>query len=73
VRNLLIPEEYFEEFKLYCREAGFDLCYFSSEITDSLRGIENYKFDRTYPIRLKKKRFGYCGIPYAVAEWQQEQ
>jgi hypothetical protein len=73
VRNLLIPEEYFEEFKLYCREAGFDLCYFSNEITGSLREIENYQFDKPCLIRLKKKRFGYCGIPYAVAKWQQAQ
>lgn len=71
--NSVFLEEAFKEFKFYCHGEGFDLCYFTSEITGSLREIENYQFDNPKVIKLKKKAFGYEGIPYDVAEWQQEQ
>jgi len=71
--NILFPEEDFEEFKSYCRREGFDLSYYSSEITGSLREIEKHRFGSPKVIKLKKKRFGYDGIPYSVSEWQQEQ
>ena len=70
--NLVLSEAEFVEFKQYCREKGFDLSYFGPEILGSKEGIEHYQFSRPQVIKLRKRRFTFQGIPYDVAEWQQE-
>jgi len=71
-KNLVLSEAEFVEFKQYCREKGFDLSYFGSEILGSKEEIEHYQFSRPQVIKLRKRRFTFQGIPYDVAEWQQE-
>lgn len=71
MRNLVLAEADFEEFKSYCRRLGFDLSYFSTEMTGFGKEIENHRFDTPKVIKLKKKPFGYQGTSYDVAEWQQ--
>jgi len=34
--------------------------------------IEHYQFSKPQVIKLRKRRFTFQGIPYDVAEWQQE-
>ncbi len=70
--NLVLPENEFTEFKQYCRERGFDLSYFSGEISGSKGEIEQHQFDSPQVIKLTKHRFTFRGVPYTVAEWQQE-
>ena len=70
--NLVLSEAEFDEFKQYCREKGFDLSYFGPEILGSKEEIEHYQFSRPQVIKLRKRRFTFQGIPYDVAEWQQE-
>jgi len=70
--NLVLTESEFDEFRQYCRAKGFDLSYFSSDISGTKDEIEHYQFDRPKVIKLRKRRFGFEGIPYDVAEWQQE-
>jgi hypothetical protein len=69
---LVLSEAEFVEFKQYCREKGFDLSYFSSDISGSEEEIERYQFDSPKVIKLKRRRFSFSGTPYDVAEWQQE-
>ena len=73
-KNLVLSEAEFDEFKQYCREKGFDLSYFGSDISGSKEEIERYQFSISKPqvIKLRKRRFTFQGIPYDVAEWQQE-
>ena len=70
--NLVLSEAEFDEFKQYCHEKGFDLSYFGPEILGSKEEIEHYQFSRPQVIKLRKRRFTFQGIPYDVAEWQQE-
>ena len=70
--NLVLSETEFVEFKQYCREKGFDLSYFGPEILGSKEEIERYQCDGPKVIKLRKRRFTFQGIPYDVAEWQQE-
>ena len=70
--NLVLSEAEFVEFKQYCREKGFDLSYFGPEILGSKEEIGHYQFSRPQVIKLRKRRFTFQGIPYDVAEWQQE-
>ena len=70
--NLVLSEAEFDEFKQYCHEKGFDLSYFSSDISGSKEEIERYQFDGPKVIKLKRRRFSFSGTPYDVAEWQQE-
>ena len=72
-KNLVLSEAEFVEFKQYCREKGVDLSYFGPEILGSKEEIEHYQFSRPQVIKLRKRRFTFQGIPYDVAEWQQEQ
>jgi hypothetical protein len=69
--NLVLSEAEFDEFKQYCREKGFDLSYFGPEILGSKEEIE-HRFSRPQVIKLRKRRFTFQGIPYDVAEWQQQ-
>jgi len=71
-KNLVLSEAEFDEFKQYCHEKGFDLSYFGPEILGSKEEIEHYQFSRPQVIKLRKRRFTFQGIPYDVAEWQQE-
>ena len=71
-KNLILSEDEFDEFKQYCHEKGFDLSYFGPEILGSKEEIEHYQFSRPQVIKLRKSRFTFRGIPYDVAEWQQE-
>ena len=71
-KNLVLSEAEFVEFKQYCREKGFDLSYFGPEILGSKEEIERYQFSRSQVVKLRKRRFTFQGIPYDVAEWQQE-
>ena len=71
-KNLVLSEAEFVEFKQYCREKGFDLSYFGSEILGSKEEIEHCQFSRPQVIKLRKRRFTFQGIPYDVVEWQQE-
>lgn len=70
MENLVLSEANFDEFRKFCREKGFDLCYSSPEILGSKEKIEGYQFDSPKVIKLSKRRFGFLGIPYYVAEWQ---
>ena len=72
VKNLILSEAEFDEFKQYCHEKGFDLSYFGPEILGSKEEIEHYQFSRPQVIKLRKCRFTFQGIPDDVAEWQQE-
>ena len=71
-KNLVLSEAEFVEFKQYYREKGFDLSYFSSDISGSKEEIECYQFDGPKVIKLKRRRFSFSGTPYDVAEWQQQ-
>jgi hypothetical protein len=71
-KNLVLSEAEFVEFKQYCCEKGFDLSYFSSDISGSKEEIERYQFDGPKVIKLKRRRFSFSGTPYDVAEWQQQ-
>ncbi len=71
-QNLVLSEAEFEEFRQYCRGKGFDLTYFSPEVSGSKEEIERYQFDTPKVIKLKKHRFSFSGTPYDVAEWQQQ-
>ena len=71
-KNLLLSEAEFVDFQRYCREKGFDLSYFSGEISGSKEEIERHQFDRPKVIKFKRQRFSSKGIPYDVAEWQRE-
>ena len=71
-KNLVLSEAEFVEFKQYCREKGFDLSYFGSDISGSKEEIERYQFDGLKVIKIKKRRFSFSGTPYDVAEWQQQ-
>ena len=71
-KNVLLSEAEFDDFQSYCRKKGFDLCYFSGEMLGSKEAIEQYQFSRPQVIKLRKRRFTFQGIPYDVAEWQQE-
>jgi len=70
--NLLLEEAEFEKFRKHCRTKGFDLSYYCSEISGSKEEIASHQFDSPKVIKLRKRRFGFAGIPYDVAEWQQE-
>ncbi len=72
VRNLVLPEATFDEFRRFCRGKGFDLSYVSAEISGSREEIADYQFDRPKVINLRRRPFGFQGMPYDVAEWQQE-
>ena len=71
-KNLLLSEAEFDDFQRYCREKGVDLSYFSGEISGSKQGIERHQFDDPQVIKLTRHRFTFGGVPYTVAEWQQE-
>ena len=71
-KNLILSEAKFDEFQRYCREKGFDLSYYSSKISGSEKEIQQQKFDEPKVIKLIKRRFTSIGIPYTVAEWQQD-
>jgi len=70
--NLVLSEAEFDDFKQYCHDKGFDLSYFGPEIVGSKEEIEHHQFSRPQVIKLRKRRFTFHGIPYDVAEWQQE-
>jgi hypothetical protein len=70
--NLILSETEFGDFQRYCREKGFDLSYFSSGILGSRKEIEQHQIDDFQVIKLIKHKFAYTGIPYSVAEWQQD-
>ena len=71
-KNVLLSEAEFDDFQSYCRKKGFDLCYFSGEISGSKKEIEQHQFDSPRVIKLTRHRFTFSGVPYTVAEWQQE-
>ena len=72
LKNLVLPEYEFAQFKQYCRERGFDLSYVSTEISGSKEEIEQHQFDGHQVIKLTRGQFTFRGVPYAVAEWQKE-
>jgi len=71
-QNLVLSEAEFDEFRQYYRGKGFDLSYFSPDISGSKEEIERYQFDGAKVIKLKRRRFSFSGTPYDVAEWQQQ-
>ena len=71
-QNLILFEAEFDEFQRYCRQNGFDLSYYISSISGSKKEIQQQKFDEPVVIKLIKHRFTSVGIPYTVAEWQQD-
>jgi len=71
-QNIVLAEAEFEKFRQFCRARGFDLCYYSPEISGSEKEIESYPFDSPKVIKLRKRRFGFQGTPYDVAAWQGE-
>lgn len=71
MQNLALSEVDFDKFQRFCREKGFDLSYFGSEVSGSREQIERHQFDSPKVIKLRKSRFGFAGIQYDVAEWQQ--
>lgn len=72
LENLVLSETEFNEFKQFCRGKGFDLSYFGPELSGSKEEIEHHQFSSPKVIRLRKHRLTFKGIPYDVAEWQQE-
>ena len=72
MENLVLSEVDFDRFRRFCHEKGFDLSYYSPEISGTKEEIERHHFDSPKVIKLRKRRFGFEGIPYDVAEWQQE-
>ncbi len=72
LKNLLLPENDFAKFKQYCGEKGFDLSYSSPEISGLKEEIEWHQFDGPQVIKLTRGQFTFIGVPYTVAEWQQE-
>ena len=72
MENLLLNEAEFDEFKRFCRNKGFDLSYYISEISGPKEEVERYPFDSPEVIKPRKRRVGFAGIPYDVAEWQSE-
>jgi hypothetical protein len=72
-KNLILSESDFNDFQSYCREKAFDLSYSSvDKISGSMKEIEQHQFDEPKVIKLVKHRFEFIGIPYTVAEWQQD-
>jgi hypothetical protein len=71
-KNLLLSEAEFDHFQRYCREKGFDLSYFSGEISGSKQKIERHQVDDPQVIKLTRHRFTFGGVPYTVGEWHQE-
>ena len=71
-KNVLLSEAEFDDFESYCRKKGVDLSYFSGEISGSKEEIEQHQFDGPQVIKLTRHRFTFRGVPYTVAEWQQE-
>jgi len=69
-KTLALDEKQFAEFQQFCRDKGFDLSYYSNEISGSRSEIANYQFESPRVIKLRKRRFSYRGTPYDVAEWQ---
>ncbi len=72
VGNLVLYEAEFDRFRRFCCEKGFDLSYFSPEISGTKEEIARYVSGSPKVIKLRKRCFGFTGIPYDVAEWQQE-
>lgn len=72
IRNVIMTESKFRDFQNYCCVKGFDLSYFSSEISGSEEEIEWYQFDLPKVIKIKRNGFWYQGVPYDVAVWQQQ-
>jgi len=70
MENLVLSEAEFDRFRGFCHEKGFDLSYYSPEISGSKEEIERHQFDSPKVIKLSKRRFGFRGTPYDVAEWQ---
>ena len=68
----MLEEADFEKFRQYYRAKGFDLSYCCSEVSELKEEIAGHHFDSPKAIKLQKRRFGYAGIAYDVAEWQQE-
>jgi hypothetical protein len=68
--NLVLAEIEFKEFQRFCRSKGFDLCYFSPEISGSEEYIRGLQFDSPRVLKVKTRRFTSSAIPYDVAEWQ---
>ena len=72
-KNLILSDLEFDDFKRFCSERGFDLSYYSVDFFDSINEMKRYEFGDPYVIKLVKHRFTVTGIPYTVAEWQQEE
>ena len=72
LKNLVLSEVEFNEFRQFCRERGFDLSYFGPEFSGSKEEIERHQFDSPKVIKLVKRRFAFRGTPYDVAIWQRE-
>ncbi len=70
--NFVLEEADFEKFRQHCRTRGFDLSYYCPEISGSKEEISSHQFDSPKVIKLRKRRFGFAGIPYDVPEWQME-
>ena len=70
--NFVLPEAEFVVFQEFCRNKGFNLCYFGDEISGSQEEIENYHFDNPRVIKMIPQWFSYKGIPYDVAEYQKD-
>jgi hypothetical protein len=69
--NVVLPEVEFVAFQRFCRDKGFDLCYYGPEIDKG--EIDAYQPDHPKVIKVKKRRFSSVGIPYDVAEWQRKE
>ncbi len=68
--NLVLIESEFDEFQRFCRQKGFDLSYYSPEISGSKKDIEYHQFENSKVIKLIRGWINFRGVPYDVAEWQ---
>jgi hypothetical protein len=71
-KNLVLAEREFDDFKRLCRKKGFDLSYYGPQISGSIKEMKNTNLDGSRVILLSKHWFINHGVPYSVAEWQQE-
>jgi hypothetical protein len=70
--NFVLNEADFYEFQKFCKQKGFDLCYFGPEIFGSEKYFKSYPFITPQIIKLYGHGSNSKGVPYDVALQQEE-